>query len=141
MSDLKTKIFDVMATPQLMSFATLTEDGRPWVRYVIGIADESLTIRFSTFLTSRKVAQVKKNNEVHIVCGVSNIETAKHYIQIEGKAEITRDEQERKRFWNDELKAYFSGPDDPNYCICIVKPYRIEYYSMGMMEPEVWTGN
>ncbi len=141
MSDIQTKIFDIMATPQLMSFATLTEDAKPWVRYVVGMADESLNIRFSTFLTSRKVAQIKKNNEVHIVCGVSNIETAKHYIQIQGKAEITIDEQERKRYWKDELEAYFSGPDDPNYCICIVKPYRIEYYSMGLIKPEIWENN
>ncbi len=138
MSEIKSKIFNIISSPTIMSFATLTEDGKPWVRYVMGIADEELTIRFSTFFTSRKVSQIKKINEIHIVCGVSTIETAKHYIQIQGKAEITKDKEEREAYWHDELKNYFSGTEDPNYCICIVKPYRIEYYSMGNMEPEIW---
>lgn len=140
MSDIKKKVLDIISSPQLMSFATITEDSKPWVRYVIGMADENLTIRFSTFVKSRKVAQIEKNQEVHIVCGVSSLETAEHYLQIQGKAEITKEEQERKKFWHDDLKAYFSGPDDPNYCICLVNPYRIEYYTMGSMEPEVWEG-
>jgi general stress protein 26 len=138
MSELKKKILDSISSPQLISFATITEDGKPWVRYVIGMADENLIIRFSTFIKSRKVAQIEKNQEVHIVCGVSSLEAVEHYIQIQGKAEITVDEEERKKFWHDDLKAYFSGSDDPNYCVCMVKPYRIEYYTMGSMEPEVW---
>lgn len=138
MSDLKTKILDIISSPQLMSFATITEDGKPWVRYVIGMADENLTVRFSTFVTSRKVRQIEKNQEVHILCGVSDLDTSENYIQIQGKAEITKDEAERKKFWHDDLKEYFSGPDDPNYCICLVKPYLIEYYTMGSIEPEVW---
>ena len=65
MSDIKKKVLDIISSPQLMSFATITEDGKPWVRYVIGMADDNLTIRFSTFVKSRKVAQIEKNQEVH----------------------------------------------------------------------------
>jgi general stress protein 26 len=36
------------------------------------------------------------------------------------------------------LKEYLSGPDDPNYCIVIVKPYRIELMGMTEMIPQVW---
>ena len=39
MSDIKKKIHDIISSPQLMSFATITEDGKPWVRYVTGMAD------------------------------------------------------------------------------------------------------
>jgi len=59
-------------------------------------------------------------------------------LQIAGRAEITTDEKERHRLWNDNLKAYFSGPDDPNYCGVIVKPYRIELMGMTEMIPQVW---
>lgn len=40
--------------------------------------------------------------------------------------------------WNDNLKAYFSGPDVPSTCVVIVKPYRIEYMGEGSMAPKVW---
>ena len=52
MEDLKRRIVDFAKDLQLMSFATVTEDGRPRVRYVVGKADPTLTLRFSTRLDS-----------------------------------------------------------------------------------------
>ena len=138
MSDLAQRIFTIIKEPHLASFATITEDGKPWVRYVTCQASEDLTIRFSTFIGSRKVAQIKKNPEVHLTCGVTDLATAQTYLQIQGKAELSTDKAEREAFWNDYLTRYFKGPDDPNYGIIIVKPYRIELYTMGNFKPEVW---
>jgi general stress protein 26 len=64
--------------------------------------------------------------------------TAKQWLQVEGRAEVSTDKTERKSFWFDDLKNYFSGPDDPDYCIVIVRPSRIEFWTMESMEPEVW---
>lgn len=58
-----------------------------------------------------------KNPEVHLTTGVKSIETAESYLQIQG---------------------VFSGPDDPNYCVCRITPYRIEYHKMGPVPAEVW---
>jgi general stress protein 26 len=138
MTDLEEKIYGAIKSPQLMSLATVTEDGKPWVRYVMGFGSEDLAVQFVTSLRSRKVAQIKNNPEVHLVCGASVLEQTQPYLQISGRAEITTDEEERQRCWKDELKAYFSGPDDPNYCIGVVEPYRIEYYTMTDMTPQVW---
>jgi general stress protein 26 len=138
MTDLKETIYDIIKIPQLMGLATVTDDGKPWVRYVMGFGAEDLTIRFVTGLQSRKVEQIKNNPEVHVICGGSTLEETEYYVQISGTADITTDKEERHGIWNDHLKAYFSGPDDPNYCIGIVKPYRIEYYTMKEMAPQVW---
>jgi general stress protein 26 len=138
MSDLAQRIFTIIKEPHLAGFATITEDGKPWVRYVIPHASGDLTIRFSTFIGSRKVAQLKKNPEVHLTCGVTDLATAQTYLQIQGKAELSTDKAEREAFWNDYLTRYFKGPDDPNYGIIIVKPYLIELYTMGNFKPEVW---
>ena len=138
MTDLKETIYDIIKMPQLMGLATVTEDGKPWVRYVMGFGSEDLTIRFVTGLQSRKVGQINKNPEVHMICGGSTLQDTQIYLQISGTAEITADEEVRHMIWRDELKAYFTGPDDPNFCIGIVKPYRIEYYTMTEMAPKVW---
>jgi general stress protein 26 len=66
------------------------------------------------------------------------METARNWLQIQGIAEISTDSTERHSFWFDELKNYFTGPDDPNYCIVIVRPSRIEFGTMGNMTPEIW---
>lgn len=139
MKDLKKKIYDIAGKMQLVNFATVTEEGKPWVRYVTGRADEKLDFRFCTHLSSRKVDQIRNNNNVHISLGVSNYMTAKNWVQIAGVAEILTDKHERDDFWMDELKKYFSGPDDPEYCIVLVRPYLIEFGTMGNMETEVWT--
>jgi general stress protein 26 len=141
MSELKQRIFEAAKDMQLINFATITEDGKPWVRYVMGKADKDLVMRFCTHLESRKVSQVRKNPDVHISLGVSSLETAKNWLQLQGAAEVSTEKSERDSFWFDELNNYFSGPDDPSYCIMIVRPSRIEFGTMGSMAPEVWEQN
>jgi general stress protein 26 len=138
MSDLKERIFEAGKDLQLINFATITTDGRPWVRYVVGKADKDLVFRFCTHKESRKVGQIRKNHNVHISLGAASMETADHWLQVEGNAEISTSKPERESFWFDELKSYFSGPDDPNYCIVIIRPLLIEFGTMGSMTPEIW---
>ncbi|MEW6261726.1 MAG: pyridoxamine 5'-phosphate oxidase family protein [Thermodesulfobacteriota bacterium] len=138
MSELKQKILAKLKQPVLSALATITEDGQPWVRYVTPFADDNLTIWLSTFIRSRKVAQIRRNPEVHLTTGVTALETAEAYLQIQGRAEILTDDQTKKAVWFDYLQNIFSGPDDPNYCVCKITPYRIEYKGMGLKPPEVW---
>ena len=138
MSDLRQRIFEAAKDFQLINFATITEDGRPWVRYVVGKADNQLVFRFCSRIDTRKISQVRKNPNVHLSLGAKDLESANHWLQVEGRAEVSTDKTERKSFWFDDLKNYFSGPDDPDYCIVIVSPSRIEFGTMGSMVPEVW---
>jgi general stress protein 26 len=138
MSDLKERIFEIIRGPQLASFATITEDGKPWVRYITARGSEDLTIRFATPKDSRKVGHIQKNPEVHLTCGVTDPKTAIASLQIEGSAEFVTDKTEREAFWHDTLKIYFTGPDDPNYGVVVVKPSRIEYNSAKDHKTEVW---
>lgn len=140
MSTLKEKILAKVKGPTLSALATMTEDGKPWVRYVTPFVDKNLTFWMATFIHSRKVAQIRKNPEVHLTVGVTAAETAESYLQIQGRAEILTDEKTKKTVWFDELKNIFSGPDDPNYCVCKITPYRIEYQKVGPVPPEVWKG-
>lgn len=141
MSDLKQKIFRKLNPVTLSALATITENGRPWVRYVMAVADEDLTIRFSTFTGARKVAQIRQNPEVHLTAGVAALETAESYVQVQGRAEVLTDQAAKTDFWKDEFQTYFSGPDDPNYCVVRIRPYRIEYQTMQDMNPEVWSAD
>lgn len=139
MSDLKDKIYEVLKDLQLAGFATVTEDGKPWVRYVMVKGAQDLTIRFATFVNARKVAQIKKDPEVHLTCGITDPQKMAPYVQIQGRARMATDKGERHGFWTDMLSGIFKGPDDANYGVIIVEPYRIEYCTAGSFEPEVWT--
>ena len=139
MNTLEERIFDVMKTPHLSCFATLTEDNKPWVRYVMAIGSQDLAIRFSSYRDARKLTHVRNNPEVHLTCGAESPADMKPYLQIQGIATIETSKEERHGFWNDALAAHFEGPDDPNYCVVVVKPYHIEYSAPTVSEEiEVW---
>lgn len=138
MSDLQQRIFELAREPQLLNLATITEDGKPWVRYMVGQADHDLSIRFCTSLDSDKIRHMRHNPNVHVSMGAKDVMTTKAWLQIEGTAEISTAKDERDAFWYDGLKAYFQGPDDPNYCVVIVRPSRIELASMESMSAEIW---
>ena len=138
MAVLKQNILDKIKQPTLSALATVPVDGRPWLRYVTPFANKNLTIWMATFADSPKIAQIKKLPEVHLTTGVTDPQTAESYLQIEGRAEILTNKKTKGAVWFDQLKGIFSGPDDPNYCVCKITPYRIEYHSMGMTPPEIW---
>jgi general stress protein 26 len=138
MSDVKQQILDVFKTPLVSGLATIA-DGKPWVRYVMAFMDENLTIRVATGIDSRKVAQIKANPDVHVTAGFTTLEATKSYLQIQGRAEISLDKEERHGMWYDHLKAYFSGPDDPKYAVIVIKPIKIEVAAFaGGKESAVW---
>ena len=92
----------------------------------------------TTFASSRKVVHIKKNPEVHLTVGVTSMETAESYLQIQGRAEVLTDTATKKAVWNDHLKGIFTGPEDPHYNVIKITPYHIEYEGMGIVPPEVW---
>jgi len=140
MSELKQKIFQILGQPRLAGLATLTEEGRPWVRYVVALADESLTVRVATYMGSRKVAHIRKNPEVHLIAGADGLGSTESYLQVQARAEVSTDPEVKKAFWQEDFEAYFQGPEDPEYCVLIIRPYRIEHWSMEIEAPEVWEG-
>lgn len=141
MSELKERIYAILKEPQLAGLATITEDGKPWVRYVMIMASEDLTTRCATFVTARKVGQIENNPEVHLTCGTTSPTEMVPYLQIQGRAQLNTTKEARHAFWTDMLSQIFEGPDDPKYGVLEVTPYRIEFCSPGSYEPEVWTAS
>ncbi|MGD9128066.1 MAG: pyridoxamine 5'-phosphate oxidase family protein [Planctomycetia bacterium] len=142
MSDLKEKILDIIGKPFLGAFATITEDGEPWVRYVVAIADQTdLTIRFATFANARKVEQIKRHPKVHLTAGETDIAGTSPFVQIAGTAKLVDDRKERHIFWCDIATDIFTGPDDPRYGLIEIRPSRIELWGTrhpALQYPEVW---
>jgi general stress protein 26 len=137
MSQLKQRILEVFKGPCLSGLATITKDGTPWVRYVMAEASDDMTFRCSTLMNFRKVDQIAANPEVHLTCGITDPMKMTPYLQIQGRAEVVNDAESKEAFWSDRLKMVFSGPDDPNYGVVVIRPYRIEYQVVGSA-PEVW---
>lgn len=137
MDDLQPRILSLGKDLQLMNVATVGEDGKPYVRPVVGKMDECLNLRFSTQLDSNKVRHLRHNPNVHVTLGAADV-CARTWLQVAGAAVVSTAEDERRAFWFDGLSAYVSGIDDPRYCIVIVKPVEIALCSMDNPLPQLW---
>jgi general stress protein 26 len=137
MPNLKDRILEIVKAPCLAGLATITQDGKPWVRYVMMEASDDLTFRCSSFANARKVAQIASNPEVHLTCGCTGATDMGPYLQIQGRAEFRTDREARHSFWSDRLRTVFQGPDDPNYGVVVVTASRIEFCRVGL-KPEFW---
>lgn len=136
MEDLKTRIQEVISGINLAAFATIADAG-PWVRYITVRGNEQFELRSAVKKSSRKVSQIANNPNVHLTMGISSLMDKKPYIQFDGVATVSFDENEKKEFWFRPLRRIFTGPDDPEYGIIIIKPKKIELLSPGNSEPEI----
>ncbi|MDQ7824183.1 MAG: pyridoxamine 5'-phosphate oxidase family protein [Candidatus Eremiobacteraeota bacterium] len=136
--ELRKKILEVMQSSPMASFATIL-DGKPWVRYVMVHAKESMDLYFTASKLSRKVSQIQADPHCHALLGGDARDFTKSYLQVAGKAEVLEDPAVKKEFWNDYLARMFKGPDDPNYVVIRIIPKVIEFWGEGKMEPQVYT--
>jgi len=137
--EVEKKIRAIFASPQVAALATVTGEGKPWVRYVTVRLSDGMMLRFVTDAGSRKVAHIRGLPEVHLVCGSLQPPEDSAYLQIAGRAEVSGDPEEKRSLWNEELRRYFKGPDDPNYVVVRVRPSLIEYYDPHNLTPQIWT--
>jgi general stress protein 26 len=134
---LKKKIDDVLKRSLLAAVATV-KDGKPWVRYMMIMRGSGLSLWTTTFAQSRKIQDIKKNKNIDLIIGGDEKNFKAPYINIQASAEVFTDIKTKKTYWNDMLKAWYSGPEDPNLAIIIISPRVIEYMSGDSMTPEVY---
>ena len=135
-TELKNKIFGLINKSQLASFGTM-KDGKPWIRYMILTGEPDLTLYTTTFSNSRKVEQIKKDPNVHIIIGGDQEHFKNPHINIQGIVQILTDLDTKKRHWCEHLKIFFSGPEDSNFSVIKISPQLIEYTCGDALTPEI----
>ncbi len=138
---LKEKILKIAKQYPIASIGSITAEGNPWVRYMATEIDEELNLWTTSFASSRKISQIEKNDNVHAALGADPACWQKPYINMAGKAEILIDPEVKKKYWNDMLSQFFTGPDDPNYVVIKITPKVIEYMCADTTQPEIYEVN
>lgn len=84
-----------------------------------------LTLYTPTDKDADKVDEIEANPYTHVIVGYEGDGFGDEYIEYEGKVTINHSDEMKKELWNDDMKAYFDGPEDPNYTLLEIKPVGI----------------
>ncbi|MFC4775526.1 pyridoxamine 5'-phosphate oxidase family protein [Paenibacillus sp. GCM10023252] len=121
---LEKEIIEALGRHRYGSLATIEGD-KPKARYM-AIFHDGLQVYLATNRKTHKVEELQDNPHAFLLFGHEGT-GPDEIVELQGTVQITKDETLRHKLWNDELKPWFEGPDDPDYVILNITPSRIEY--------------
>ncbi|MEH7455743.1 pyridoxamine 5'-phosphate oxidase family protein [Bacillus sp. JJ1127] len=132
---LKEKIATIIQGQKTGVFATI-RDNRPHSAFMM-FFHEDFVLYVATDRNSKKLTDIEKNPNVHVLLGREGKNSDEDYIEVEGIASIEEDQTLKNKFWNNSLKRWLLGAEDPNYVLIKINPNTIYYIDhAGTTQPE-----
>lgn len=122
--NIEEKAAQIVATAQVITVASIDENGYPRPVPMVKIKDEDGAIYVSTGTSSAKTAHFKANPKagVSIMKGDSSIVYT-------GEMEVVTDCSVKRSLWGDWMLPHFpSGVEDPEYCVLKFTPKSATYW-------------
>ncbi|MCL2858000.1 MAG: pyridoxamine 5'-phosphate oxidase family protein [Oscillospiraceae bacterium] len=95
------------------TLALIDEAGYPTASTMSVIKSKGIgELKFSTGLDSNKARRIQKCNRASVCLNSSN-----YNITLVGTIEILTDPKTKKEMWNAYCEEYWTGPDDPDFCV------------------------
>ncbi|MBW3112929.1 pyridoxamine 5'-phosphate oxidase family protein [Bacillus sp. MCCB 382] len=122
-AELKQQILKVLDESKVGTLATV-KNNKPHSRYMT-FSHDDLTLYTPTSSETHKTDEIENNPNVHILLGYEGEGYGDTFVEIEGRASIEDSAHYKEKFWNDHMKRWFEGPDDPDYIVLKVQPTSI----------------
>ncbi|WP_366162668.1 pyridoxamine 5'-phosphate oxidase family protein [Bacillus infantis] len=119
-NDVKEKVLKILEDNKIGTLATV-KSNKPHTRYMTFFNDE-LKLYTATSKETDKTEEIEENPNVHILIGYDGEGLGDAYLEIEGRASVNASEKLKEKVWNDHLKPWFDGPNDPNYIVLEIQP-------------------
>jgi len=125
MTDTREHLHDLIKDFRTAMLTTRTPDGgvhiRPMAVAKLGRDEE---LYFATGLTSPKVDEIAKNNQISI-----SFQSSSEFAALYGTAHVLKDRALIDELWSEAWRVWFpGGKDDPNLCLLAVTPTSAEYW-------------
>lgn len=100
------------------------KDNKPHSRYMT-FFHRDLILYTPTEKHADKTEEIDANPYTHIIIGYEGEGFGDEYVEYQGKASFNHSEELKKELWNEDMKIYFDGPEDPNYTLLQIQPIGI----------------
>ncbi|HDR7715882.1 pyridoxamine 5'-phosphate oxidase family protein [Bacillus albus] len=132
---LKEKIETIICGQRTGVLSTVREN-KPHSAFMM-FFHEDFVLYVATDRKSKKITDIENNPNVHVLLGREGKKLDEDYIELEGLASIEEDSTLKNKLWNNSLKRWLLGPEDPNYVLIKINPDTIYYIDgAGTTEPE-----
>ncbi|MDR0136834.1 pyridoxamine 5'-phosphate oxidase family protein [Metabacillus idriensis] len=131
---LNKEVLEILEKHKVGTLATVV-DNKPHSRYMTFFNDE-LMLYTPTNKNTHKAEEIDENPNVHILLGYEGEGYGDSYVEFEGKASISEDQELKDKIWNDHMKNWFDGPNDPNYIVLAIKPNTIRLMNSEHESPQ-----
>ncbi|WP_432359866.1 pyridoxamine 5'-phosphate oxidase family protein [Sporosarcina sp. UB5] len=111
------------------------QQGKPFSRYMT-FFNEDFTLYTATSKETDKVDELERNPNTHILIGYDGEGFGDSYLEIMGTVTISDEESLKEKVWNDHMKPWFTGPDDPDLVILKVTPDSMRLMNNNGEEPQ-----
>ncbi len=117
---------EIITTDNTCTFITVDKENKPQARILAYFPpEEDWVIWLGTSTNSRKVSQVKNNNQVMVFFYDTG---GRSYVSVAGKGEIVDDPELKRKYWKEGWKKYYKNPET-DYVLIKVIPERLEICS------------
>jgi general stress protein 26 len=131
---MKKKVNQMMDENHVGTLATI-RDQKPFTRFM-NFTHDDLTLYTATNRHTHKVEDISQNPSVHILLGNEEHSWHDSYMEIEARAELTDDSTLKERCWDEHLREWLDGPNDPNYVVLKLTPEKIRIFEEAGKNPE-----
>ena len=109
-------------TQNFCTLALINTDGYPYTTTISIKKADGIRWLILTTGKSAKTDMIERCNKASIC-----VNAAEHHISLTGTIELLTDPEAKQEMWNDNMKEYYSGWEDPNYCVL---KFTTERYSL-----------
>ncbi|WP_404456214.1 pyridoxamine 5'-phosphate oxidase family protein [Oceanobacillus kapialis] len=122
-AEIKKEVEHILDNSHVGTMATVKKN-KPHSRYMT-FHNDGLKLYTPTNEDTDKTEEIEENPYTHIILGYEGEGFGDSFVEYEGKVTFNDSEEVKKALWNEHMKLYFDGPDDPNLVVLEIEPIAV----------------
>lgn len=110
-------------------------NNKPYSRYMTFFSDD-LTLYTATSKATEKIDEIEQNPYTHILLGYEGKGFNDEFVEYIGEVSIHDSKNMIDNLWDDSMKEWFEGPNDPNLVILKISPLEIRVMNKKNLSPK-----
>lgn len=122
--NIRAEVENILENSHIGTMATV-KNNKPHSRYMT-FFHEDLKLYTATSKETDKTEELEENPYTHIILGYEGEGFGDAYVEYQGKAKLNDSQELKNQVWNEYMKNWFEGPEDPNLVVLEIEPIGIQ---------------